>query len=139
MRYVLLTNRFSLIGFIKNRAKIYCEKNSYAHSYCREKKIKYYIYTTKKSVFKIITSNKNNRIIFNGLKYIIPRSLIRLCKYKIINIHPSILPNYKGQFPINNMHANKEKFIGATMHEVSSNVDSGKILSQLRIKKPKNI
>ena len=139
MRYVLLTNRDSLIGFIKNRAKIYCEKNSYAHSYCREKKIKFYIYTTKKSVFKIIASNKDNRIICNGLKYIIPRSLIELCKYKIINIHPSILPNYKGQFPINNMHANKEKFIGATIHEVSPNVDSGKILSQLRIKKPKNI
>jgi methionyl-tRNA formyltransferase len=139
MQYILLTNRDSLIGFIKNRAKIYCEKNSYAHRYCREKKIKYNIYTTKKSVFKIIALNKNNRIIFNGLKYIIPRSIIKLCKYKIINIHPSILPNYKGQFPINNIYANKEKFIGATMHEVSPDVDSGKILSQLRIKKPKNI
>ena len=139
MQYVLLTNRDSLLGFIKNKAKIYCEKNSYAHSYCRENKIKYYIYTSKKSVFKIIASNKNKRIIFNGLKYIIPQSVIELCKYKIINIHPSILPNYKGQFPINNMYANKEKFIGATIHEVSPNVDSGKILSQQRIKKPKNI
>jgi folate-dependent phosphoribosylglycinamide formyltransferase PurN len=139
MQYVLLTNRVSLLDFIKNKSKIYCEKNSYAHSYCKEKKIKYYIYTTKKSVFKIIASNKNSRIIFNGLKYIIPRSVIGLCKYKIINIHPSILPNYKGQFPINNMYANKEKFIGATIHEVVAEVDSGKILSQLRIKKPKNI
>jgi folate-dependent phosphoribosylglycinamide formyltransferase PurN len=139
MQYVLITNRDSLLSFIKNKAKIYCEKNSYAHRYCREKKIKHDIYTTRKSVFKIIASNKNYRIIFNGLKYIVPDSVIRLCKYKIINLHPSILPNYKGQFPINNVYASKEKYIGATIHEVCSNVDSGKILSQFRMKKPKNI
>lgn len=139
MQYVLITNRDSLLSFIKNKAKIYCEKNSYAHIYCREKKIKHFIYTTKKSISKIIVSNKNNRIIFNGLKFVIPHNLIKLCKYKIINLHPSILPNYKGQFPINNMFSNKEKFIGATIHEVSANTDSGKILSQLRVNKPKNI
>ena len=82
MQYVLITNRDSLLSFIKNKTKIYCEKNSYAHIYCREKKIKHFVYKTKKSISKIIVSNKNNRIIFNGLKFVIPHNLIKLCKYK---------------------------------------------------------
>jgi phosphoribosylglycinamide formyltransferase-1 len=139
MQFVLLTNRNSLLDFIKNKATIYCEKNSYAHKYCKEKKIKHFTYSNKKSVFRILKSNKNNRVIFNGLKYIIPKNIIELFKHKIINIHPSLLPSYKGQFVINKIYANNEKFIGATIHEVSSKVDSGKILSQLRISRPKDL
>ena len=64
---------------------------------------------------------------------ILSKKFIKSFKYKIINIHPSLLPKYKGL----NTHAkvlkNKERFSGCTIHYVSSKLDSGKIILQKKI------
>ena len=58
--------------------------------------------------------------------------------YKIINIHPSLLPKYKGLNTHQRVLENKEKFSGCTVHYVSSKLDSGKIIFQKKIKIRKN-
>ena len=52
----------------------------------------------------------------------------------IINVHPSLLPKYKGLNTHKRVILNKEKFTGCTVHIVNSKLDSGKIILQRKIK-----
>ena len=53
---------------------------------------------------------------------------------KIINIHPSLLPKYKGLNTHQKAIKNREKFAGCTVHYVNSKLDSGKIILQRKVK-----
>ena len=76
---------------------------------------------------------KSTDIIFSvGYMKVINNKLIN--KYTIINLHPSILPKYKGLMTQKRMLINNEKEFGFTIHEVSKDLDSGDIISQKRKK-----
>ena len=62
---------------------------------------------------------------------IIKKSFIDKCK-KIINLHNSPLPKYRGVSPINWALKNKEEEHGVTIHEILPGVDDGNIISQLK-------
>ena len=53
---------------------------------------------------------------------------------KILNIHPSLLPKYKGLSTHKKVIENREKFSGCTVHFVTPKLDSGKIILQKRVK-----
>ena len=65
---------------------------------------------------------------------ILSRNFIKKFKYKIINIHPSLLPRYKGLNTHYRAIKNKDKFSGCTVHYVNSKLDSGKIILQEKVK-----
>ena len=69
---------------------------------------------------------------------ILSSNFIKKFKGKIINIHPSLLPKYKGLNTHNRVIENNEKFSGCTVHYVTSKLDSGKIILQKKIKIKKN-
>ena len=52
----------------------------------------------------------------------------------ILNIHPSLLPKYKGLDTHNRAIQNKDKYSGATVHFVNDRIDSGKIILQKKVK-----
>ena len=52
---------------------------------------------------------------------------------KIINIHPSLLPKYKGLDTFKRVLESKEKITGCTVHHVNSKIDSGKIILKKKI------
>ena len=52
----------------------------------------------------------------------------------ILNIHPSLLPKYKGLNTHKRVIKNKEKYSGSTVHLVNAKLDSGKIILQKKIK-----
>ena len=85
-------------------------------------------------ILKILLKKKINFICLAGFMKILSKNFIKRFKGKIINIHPSLLPKYKGL----NTHAkvikNKEKFSGCTVHFVSTKLDSGKIIMQKKVK-----
>ena len=56
---------------------------------------------------------------------IISNNLIRNYPKKIINIHPSLLPKFKGLNTYSRMLKNKEKKAGCTVHYVNEKLDSG--------------
>ena len=58
---------------------------------------------------------------------IISNKLIKNYKNKIINIHPSLLPKFKGLNTFSRMLKNKEKKGGCTVHYVNEKLDSGQI------------
>ncbi len=94
-----------------------------------DKKIK-----TDKIILQILNQKKIKLICLAGFMKILSNNFIKRFKGKIVNIHPSLLPKYKGL----NTHAraikNKDKFAGCTVHYVTSKLDSGKIILQERVK-----
>lgn len=56
--------------------------------------------------------------------------LLDIPKYGFINFHPSILPDYRGPYPLGDILLNQETFSGATWHRVTKVVDGGDILAQ---------
>ena len=65
---------------------------------------------------------------------ILSSKLIGKFKKPILNIHPSLLPKYKGLNTHRRAIKNKDKFSGATVHLVTPKLDSGKIILQKKIK-----
>ena len=67
-------------------------------------------------------------VIFSvGYMKVIEKSIIE--NFDVINLHPSILPNYKGLMTQKRMLINNEKYFGFTIHKVSPELDDGKIIS----------
>ena len=65
---------------------------------------------------------------------ILSKEFIKKFDGKIINIHPSLLPKYKGLNTHGRAIKNKDKFAGCTVHYVTAKLDSGKIILQKKIK-----
>ena len=65
---------------------------------------------------------------------ILSKEFIKRFQGKIINIHPSLLPKYKGLNTHRKAIKNKDKFSGATVHFVTPKLDSGKIILQKKVK-----
>ena len=65
---------------------------------------------------------------------ILSKNFIKKFDGKIINIHPSLLPKYKGLNTHQKAIENKDKFSGCTVHYVNSTLDSGKVILQRKVK-----
>ena len=79
--------------------------------------------------------NKKIKIIcLAGFMKILSNKFIKNFKGKILNIHPSLLPKYKGLNTHQRAISNNEKYSGCTVHLVNSRLDSGKILLQKKVK-----
>ena len=89
-------------------------------------------------VLKILEKNRIRLICLAGFMKILPAYFIKSFKGKIINIHPSLLPKYKGLNTHERVITNGEKFTGCTIHFVNKFLDSGKIIVQKKIRIKKN-
>ena len=85
-----------------------------------------------------IKKRKIRFLCLAGFMKILSTNFIRAFGYKIINIHPSLLPKYKGLNTHKRVLKSKEKYSGCTVHFVTSKLDSGKIISQKKILIDKN-
>ena len=88
----------------------------------------------EKKLLKILKNKETNLICLAGFMKILSENFIKSFKGKILNIHPSLLPKYKGLNTHKRVLANKERYTGCTVHFVSSKLDAGKIIVQKRIK-----
>ena len=69
---------------------------------------------------------------------ILSAEFIKRFRGKILNIHPSLLPKYKGLNTHIRALKNKEKYSGCTVHLVNSKLDAGKIILQKKVRVYKN-
>ena len=89
---------------------------------------------SEKRILKDLKSNNIKLICLAGFMKILSKDFIRKFKGKILNIHPSLLPKYKGLNTHHRAIQNKEKYSGCTVHLVNSKLDSGKIILQKKVK-----
>ena len=115
-------------------------KNAYGINYAKNNKIKFKIINSKKMInFEsktLIILKKNNikLICLAGFMKILSDKFIKNFKYKILNIHPSLLPKYKGLNTHKRVLKNKEKFSGCTVHYVTNKLDSGRVILQKKVR-----
>lgn len=84
----------------------------------------------EKSIAKIITSTKSELIILARYMQVLSDKMSRDYMGRIINIHHSFLPGFKGAKPYHQAYARGVKIIGATAHFVTSDLDEGPIIEQ---------
>ena len=89
---------------------------------------------SEKKILKDLKSNDIKLICLAGFMKILSKDFIKNFKGKILNIHPSLLPKYKGLNTHDRAIHNKEKYSGCTVHLVNSKLDSGKIILQKKVK-----
>lgn len=86
-----------------------------------------------KKVFNFIKDLKPNLIWVTDYRYILPPKILSEATIAAVNLHPSLLPKYRGRASLNWAILNGEKEVGLTAHLIDKNVDSGDILAQEKI------
>ena len=92
------------------------------------------INSAEEKILKLLEKKKIKFICLAGFMKILSKNFIKKFDGKIINIHPSLLPKYKGLNTHSRAINNKEKFAGCTVHYVNAKLDSGKIILQKKVK-----
>ena len=95
-------------------------------------------YKIENQILSDLKEHKVKMICLAGFMEILSRNFITKFKGKILNIHPSLLPKYKGLNTHQRALDNNEKYSGCTVHFVNSKWDSGKIILQKKVKISKN-
>ena len=145
------SNLLSLIKYSKHknskiRINLIISNNKFSKGleFAKKNKIKYHVinYSKKRQaenkILKYLRQNKIDLICLAGFMKILSPYFINKFKKPILNIHPSLLPKYKGLNTHRRAIKNKDKFSGATVHLVTPKLDSGKIIFQKKIKILKN-
>lgn len=82
---------------------------------------------------KNLDPQRDELLILCGYMSKVPDHIIKSYNGNIINIHPSLLPKYKGLNTHEKVINNNEKFHGCSTHFVTSNIDDGPIIAQYSI------
>ena len=88
----------------------------------------------EKKILGFLKKEKIKLICLAGFMKILSKEFIKKFDGNIINIHPSLLPKYKGLNTHSKALKNKDKLAGCTVHYVSAELDSGEIILQKKIK-----
>ena len=88
----------------------------------------------EQKILNVIKKDKIELICLAGFMKILSSNFIKKFRGKILNIHPSLLPKYKGLNTHQRALDNNEKYSGCTVHLVNNRLDSGKIILQKRVK-----
>jgi len=121
---LVISNNLNAKGLeIANKSKI---KNQYIE------------YSNKKNFenfsLKLLKKYKIDLVCLAGFMRILSREFIKKFSKPILNIHPSLLPKYKGLNTHYKAIKNKDIYSGATVHIVNEKLDSGKIIIQEKVK-----
>ena len=112
----------SLITSQQNNLKSICKKLEFELIKCK-------VLDSQEIIAKV-KSLEPDIICSISLNHLVPKNIFSLSKFLSVNIHPSLLPSYRGPSPIFWVLHNKEKYSGITIHELTPKFDKGKIIYQ---------
>ena len=110
-------------------------RNSQIINFCKKKYIELISsekINDKETIAKIRNENID-LIVVNNFKRLIDYEVLSSTRYGGINLHSSLLPNYKGRAPISWAIINGEKETGITIHYIDGTIDGGNIILQKKI------
>ncbi len=127
-------SKFKISLIISNNSKALGLK--FAKKFNIKKKIVNFTKTKliEKNLLMDLKKKNINIICLAGFMKILSKNFIKRFNGKILNIHPSLLPKYKGLNTHLRVILNKERYSGCTVHFVNSKLDSGKIILQKKVK-----
>ena len=120
---------------IKIKLIITNNKNAYGILFAKLNSIPYIVINSEtrnheKIILEVLKKNKISLICLAGYMKIISKNFIKEFGNKIINIHPSLLPKFKGLNTFARVLKNREIKTGCTVHYVNEKLDNGKIIAQ---------
>lgn len=92
----------------------------------------------EKEIIDHLLLNNVQLIVLAGYMRIIGPTLLSEYENRILNIHPSYLPNYKGMDAIGQALSDNATFTGVTVHYVDEGMDTGSIIEQVRVEITEN-
>lgn len=87
-----------------------------------------------KKLFEYLKKEEPDLIALAGYMKILPDYIVDYFKNRILNIHPSLLPSFKGLNAIKRAFEYGVKYTGVTVHYVNNELDGGKIITQAVVK-----
>jgi len=114
--------------------------DAYGLRYAKQYKIPLKVITKnfESTLLKELEKYKIDILCLAGFMKILSKNFIDSFFNMILNIHPSLLPKYKGLNTHQRALKNKEKYSGCTVHRVDEKLDSGDIILQSKVKITKN-
>lgn len=102
-------------------------------AYCTEKNIPYYSVKTLKNtiVMETITASNANIAVLADFGLIIPDEILNAFSKGIINVHPSLLPQFRGPTPVQSAMLSDYKETGVSIIRLDNEVDHGPLLTQV--------
>ena len=127
-------SKFKINLIVSNNKK--AKGLKYSKEFRIKKKIINYknISVAEKTILKHLKKYKIKLICLAGFMKILSKNFIENFNGSIINIHPSLLPKFKGLNTHRRAINANEKYTGCTVHYVNSKLDSGKIILQKKVK-----
>ena len=139
LRYLIKNSKYKNSLFNINLV-ISNNSNALGLKHAKKSKIKFYVIKYKNinkseiQLLKLLKRFKIELICLAGFMKILSKNFIDKFNKPILNIHPSLLPKYKGLNTHSRVLKNKDKYSGSTVHFVNHKLDSGKIILQKKIK-----
>ena len=137
MAYICLEGLFeagvNIVGVVgpkKNHATF----NAFKH-FVLQRDLNFINYDDLKNIFFInkIKALKADIAVVCSFNYKVPKALLESVKDGFINVHPSLLPKYRGPNPYSRTILNGEKETGVTLHFMDENFDTGDIITQRKV------
>ena len=88
--------------------------------------------TVNEKYFYNLIKKKNYSFIINTGDQIFSEKIIKVSRYKIFNIHLSLLPKYAGIWTMFQQISENEKYTGISLHKINKNIDCGQLIEQKR-------
>ena len=89
--------------------------------------------TDEINIIRLIQAWNVDLIILAGWMRIVTKDFINAFRGRIINVHPSLLPKYKGLHAVEQALESGDAFTGATVHYVTEELDGGQIIIQSKV------
>lgn len=122
---LLICNRKN--AYVFERAQKYGIRSIYITS-CNKSVLDYNL-----ELLQILKENEIELVVLAGYMKMISKEVISEYENKIVNIHPSYLPAYKGVGAIENAYNDKVAYSGVTIHYIDENMDEGILLDQQKV------
>lgn len=100
---------------------------------------KYNIPIIQPTKITILGPVKPDLIILAGYGQILPKEILEIPKFGCLNIHPSLLPKYRGPSPVQTVILNGNKETGVTIILMDGKIDHGKIVSSIKYQVSSNV
>ena len=141
---LLIKNKFNIVKVYTQPAKKSKRGQKISPSpieeYCKKNKVSFRSprILNNEEEFKIFRELSANLIVVVAYGQIIPKNFLKITKFGFINIHPSLLPKWRGAAPIQRAIMNGDKNIGVSIMKIEEKLDSGPILASKEFELDKN-
>lgn len=129
----LIMNNMNIVGVIGPK------KNHPTYTgfkkFVSQRNLNYIEYEDLEDVFfiKKVRDTKADIAVVSSFNYKIPKILLESVKDGFVNIHPSLLPKYRGPNPYSSVIKNGEEETGVTLHFMDEHFDTGDIIYQKKL------